>query len=210
MDPYKRIARRLRHPDKPIERDAPCVGATDLFYGAYEDLREEPLEERVVREARAKQVCENCFMRLECLSFGLLNQELGVWGGMTPGERREFKKSLKKIYKDWTHAVRDLDTLRWRSEAFLTKRSKERAKQHRESERQGEGRSTATAVAISTGRSSRSGTRPVPQGDRSGPARGKSSRGGGESSRPSANQPQRATRKAAGAKRNGPGRGVQR
>ncbi len=38
---------------------------------------------------RAKQVCQSCLVRTECLADALDNRvEFGVWGGMTERERR--------------------------------------------------------------------------------------------------------------------------
>lgn len=38
----------------------------------------------------AKQICEGCSVRVECLRFSLENHErYGVWGGVTEKERQE-------------------------------------------------------------------------------------------------------------------------
>lgn len=39
-------------------------------------------------EKRAKQVCEECEVKIECLTYAEENGEtLGVWGGLSPKER---------------------------------------------------------------------------------------------------------------------------
>lgn len=69
---------------------------TDLFYGDEVDLRDEIGREE--REEKAKKVCNTaCNIRYACLEWALVNnQDLGVQGGMSPGERREFKVYLRK------------------------------------------------------------------------------------------------------------------
>jgi len=74
-------------------------GFTDLFYGDYYDLREEPQDEKLERETKAKEVCSTCPLIKPCRTFALRKEEdYGVWGGMTPGERREFLKWYKTYY----------------------------------------------------------------------------------------------------------------
>lgn len=74
----------------------PCDGMTDLFYGDEPDLRDEVGREE--REEVAKTVCkEECVFRFSCLQYALLNnQSQGVWGGMSPGDRRNFKVWLRR------------------------------------------------------------------------------------------------------------------
>jgi hypothetical protein len=38
-----------------------------------------------------KTICSNCSMREDCLAYGL-REEMGLWGGMTPNERRRYKR----------------------------------------------------------------------------------------------------------------------
>ncbi|MDQ6927100.1 MAG: WhiB family transcriptional regulator [Actinomycetota bacterium] len=43
--------------------------------------------------AAAKEVCNACPVRVECLSFALrTNQEAGIWGGTSEDERRKLRK----------------------------------------------------------------------------------------------------------------------
>ena len=42
---------------------------------------------------RAKQVCSECTVRVDCLDFALTtNQDSGVWGGLTEEERRVIRR----------------------------------------------------------------------------------------------------------------------
>jgi WhiB family transcriptional regulator, redox-sensing transcriptional regulator len=41
---------------------------------------------------RAKEVCDVCPVRMCCLTFAIKNNETeGIWGGLTPGERKRWK-----------------------------------------------------------------------------------------------------------------------
>lgn len=65
---------------------AACRGRTDLFFPP--DTSESRTERRT-RHVRAKQVCEVCVVRVECLNEALESKErFGIWGGLTERERR--------------------------------------------------------------------------------------------------------------------------
>lgn len=201
---------RARPEGHTVEIKAPCVGVTSTFYGPHVDLRDERKASREFREARCRAACQTCFMRLECLSFALLGKEIyGVWGGMSPGDRREFRKKLKKIYGDkWKEAVGDFDKLRFREEVFLRKKEEERAKLQRQEKQASRRSGTATAVAIGTGRQDVPRTRPVTGRNRSGATGAGRSKGRGSQARE--DELDRATRKAASPKQDHRGRRVQR
>jgi len=63
-----------------------CVGADeDLFF---------PQTGKSARAAKA--ICARCPVRMRCLAEALDNGETyGVWGGLTPEERRQLKRRLK-------------------------------------------------------------------------------------------------------------------
>jgi WhiB family transcriptional regulator, redox-sensing transcriptional regulator len=61
---------------------AACKGATHLFFSYDEEI-----------VAHARQICEDCPVRHECLLTGLADRNLyGVWGGTTDAERRRFRR----------------------------------------------------------------------------------------------------------------------
>lgn len=126
----------------------PCTGATDLFYGPEDDLRNEPDRERKEREGRAEAACLPCPMKIDCLAHALRNKEtMGVWGGMATGKRRRFLKFIKSHRKSkWETALHDLEYLTARSEIFHQKEEVRLAKIARE-RTSPEGRS-ATVVVI--------------------------------------------------------------
>lgn len=45
---------------------------------------------------RALEICRDCPVRVQCLSYAMNNNEmLGVWGGTTPSERKRMRRSLR-------------------------------------------------------------------------------------------------------------------
>lgn len=40
----------------------------------------------------AKQICADCPVARQCLSFGI-SEEFGIWGGTTPKQRRKMRKA---------------------------------------------------------------------------------------------------------------------
>src|SRR5689334_14641553 len=73
----------------------PCSGMTELFIGRDGDGRKE--KHRAAREARARRMCVDlCDHRMACLERALvMNETLGVWGGMGEAERRDFQTHLR-------------------------------------------------------------------------------------------------------------------
>ncbi len=45
--------------------------------------------DRLERERRAKQICTECDVRVECLDYSLkIREPHGIWGGLNEAERR--------------------------------------------------------------------------------------------------------------------------
>lgn len=61
---------------------ASCKGVpTDMFFPDIENFKPEDM-------APFKRMCGNCPVQQRCLEWGLVHERYGVWGGMTPYERR--------------------------------------------------------------------------------------------------------------------------
>ena len=60
-----------------------CVGATDpdLWY-----------PERGQSPKRAKRICASCQVREDCLAWALEHEGFGIWGGLSPNERRRLSR----------------------------------------------------------------------------------------------------------------------
>ncbi len=73
-------------------RRAACrMTGSDLFFPVGE--RDEAA---VAQTAAAKQVCARCRVRLHCLTYALVaNPEDGIWGGLSPSERRALRRARR-------------------------------------------------------------------------------------------------------------------
>jgi len=63
--------------------DAECIGQTELFFAP---PGERP-EARVVREGRARSICQECAVVESCRDWARENREYGFWGGESEEER---------------------------------------------------------------------------------------------------------------------------
>jgi WhiB family redox-sensing transcriptional regulator len=80
---------RVHSPDLP---QAACTNANpELFFA--EDCVNPNAE--AIAEARA--ICSPCAERINCLMWGLQNENFGMWGGLTANERRYYRQG--KLYK---------------------------------------------------------------------------------------------------------------
>lgn len=44
---------------------------------------------------RAKEVCDDCPVKIECLDFAIAtNQDSGIWGGTSEEERRDIRRQI--------------------------------------------------------------------------------------------------------------------
>jgi WhiB family redox-sensing transcriptional regulator len=75
-----------RPSDQEWETRAACRGQpSEVFFGSDNETR----EDRSRREALAKRLCRGCPVLGQCQSYAVAAQEpYGIWGGMTPVERR--------------------------------------------------------------------------------------------------------------------------
>ena len=46
-------------------------------------------------ERGAKQLCSTCPYKVQCLLYALKNDEVGIWGGTTDGQRKSIKRDSK-------------------------------------------------------------------------------------------------------------------
>ncbi len=60
----------------------------DLFFPDH-DERTAAFAEQA---AEAKQICFRCPILSTCAEYSLTYEEYGIWGGMTPSERRKIRK----------------------------------------------------------------------------------------------------------------------
>lgn len=66
--------------------ETPCMAYPDAFF---KDRGEDAREKYIV----ARKLCQSCPIRLQCLEYAVANNEdHGIWGGMTPRERRGLRR----------------------------------------------------------------------------------------------------------------------
>ena len=76
----------FRATDLPDFSAANCQGVnTDLFYPA--DGEGTPNELRIIR-----RICAACPIQPECLDWALKHEVHGIWGGMSPKQRRAVRR----------------------------------------------------------------------------------------------------------------------
>jgi WhiB family redox-sensing transcriptional regulator len=64
------------------QREAACLGQTELFY----PTRGEDLE-------IPKALCRECYVRPQCLDYALTKPEnFGIWGGLSERERKRLRR----------------------------------------------------------------------------------------------------------------------
>lgn len=67
------------------QTDAACRGKDDADF--FSPTGENDAA-RIVREARARKICDSCPVRVQCGAFALTTrQPYGIWGGITERER---------------------------------------------------------------------------------------------------------------------------
>jgi WhiB family redox-sensing transcriptional regulator len=66
---------------------ASCRGPESALF--FPPTYPERKEDRDAREARAKAICRECPVRMECLDYAVrIREPHGIWGGLTESERR--------------------------------------------------------------------------------------------------------------------------
>jgi hypothetical protein len=46
-------------------------------------------------ERGAKEICSTCVYRVDCLIYAFKNNEQGIWGGTTDGQRKIIRRDMK-------------------------------------------------------------------------------------------------------------------
>jgi WhiB family redox-sensing transcriptional regulator len=55
-----------------------------------------PDDSDLASNMRAKAICKDCPVKLECLQHALDNDEAGIWGGTTEKERRSLLRRRRR------------------------------------------------------------------------------------------------------------------
>jgi WhiB family redox-sensing transcriptional regulator len=80
---------------EPWNYESPACAevGTILFFAPDKDDPMGKIEKEFYRYAR--QVCATCPHKAECAEWGLENEEYGVWGGLTPLQRRALRSERR-------------------------------------------------------------------------------------------------------------------
>lgn len=72
---------------------AACRGPESFVF--FPPPHPERRDERLGREAKAKQICAQCPVQDPCLEFAIsIREPHGIWGGLTESERRNHEARL--------------------------------------------------------------------------------------------------------------------
>ena len=81
---------------KPWEfENPPCAEVGHQLYymlDRYPDLEEEEPDLDINSYKKAISICKTCPYQEPCASWGIKNEVYGIWGGITPKERRQIRR----------------------------------------------------------------------------------------------------------------------
>lgn len=95
---------RIRQaPDRAWMARAACRGRpSDMFFPQVDERKAKGIELYGI----ARRVCAGCPVRPDCLEYALANREyLGMWGGLTPAERRALQQARVRRAEAQTSGV---------------------------------------------------------------------------------------------------------
>ena len=99
---FQRACMKSSSPRNPREYEDPlCATAnTELFFSKDPDEPGYIKSQVDFQHSLAKKICGGCVHKIECAEWGIFREVHGVWGGMTPQERRKARRRLGLKDKD--------------------------------------------------------------------------------------------------------------
>jgi WhiB family redox-sensing transcriptional regulator len=77
----------MRKPPEAWQARAACRGPQSIAF--FPPSHAERKEEKLSREARAKEICSECRVRVDCLDYAIrIREPHGIWGGLNEMERK--------------------------------------------------------------------------------------------------------------------------
>jgi len=52
---------------------------------------------KYVNVTAAKQICDACPLKLQCLEYAMSSNEIGIWGGTTEHQRRSLRRGRMRL-----------------------------------------------------------------------------------------------------------------
>lgn len=77
-----------------VLKDNPACAETDpeLFFPQETESWDGRILNKYTNLAAAKQICDSCPLKIDCLEYALKNVEVGIWGGTTEEQRGLIKR----------------------------------------------------------------------------------------------------------------------
>lgn len=77
---------------KPWDYEEPLCAevGVDIFFAIDSDDKQLVAHSTTYKEA--KEICRKCPHQAECAEWGVANEVHGVWGGLTPSDRRHLRR----------------------------------------------------------------------------------------------------------------------
>jgi WhiB family redox-sensing transcriptional regulator len=77
----------MRYPQFDGSQACASIG-TDLFYP------EKPANVTTMEKQAIHDTCYSCRFQAECLEWGLRHEDEGIWGGLTPSQRKAMRRQI--------------------------------------------------------------------------------------------------------------------
>jgi len=82
---------------KPWEFEDPLCAevGVEIFFAQDHDAG--PPGRRAENYTEAKKICDMCSHKIECAEWGIKHEIHGLWGGLTPQERKSIRKRQRLL-----------------------------------------------------------------------------------------------------------------
>lgn len=88
---------QLSKPTTTPPRNGACAGQDVSIWFPYfekEEATGETYKLSQKNSAKARKICSECSVKIECLAYGLQNELWGIWGGYTERERKSLRRKF--------------------------------------------------------------------------------------------------------------------
>ena len=83
----------------PLLPRAACLGHDPVLWAEPDGVQHQGIRADADPEQvrAAKAICATCEDRIECGTWAIENEEVGIWGGMTRRERDHIKRQIRTV-----------------------------------------------------------------------------------------------------------------
>lgn len=76
--------------------DAPCSQTDpEAFFPQEVEFNGKVIDSKYSDLEATKEICRACPYQKKCLDYALTRNDIGVWGGMTENERKNYRRKLR-------------------------------------------------------------------------------------------------------------------